>query len=504
MSDSDGFAEFARGYEAGRAQIVWRRIVADLDTPVGIYLKLAEGRTNTFLLESVVGGTTRARYSMIGTEPDMMFRVKDGVPAVNRQIKANPDAFEPVDMPPLEALRMLIAESQADIPEGLPPSSAGMWGYLGYDMVRQMEVLPDTNPDEMGQPDALLMRPGLLAVFDILKDELYLTAPAYPRDGVTAKQAYEAALARIDDAMVRLERPITRAPDTYDTDSIAITSNTTPDEYGVMVDAAKRYIKAGDIFQVVLSQRFSADFDLPPTALYRALRRTNPSPYMYFLDFGSFSVAGSSPEILVRVDKDKTVTIRPIAGTRRRGATPEADKVMADELIADPKELSEHLMLLDLGRNDVGRVAEIGTVKVTDKFFLEYYSHVIHIVSNVIGKLSPDKDVIDALSAGFPAGTVSGAPKVRAMEIIDELEKSRRGIYGGCVGYFGADGTLDTCIVLRTAILADGKLHVQAGAGIVADSQPRLEQLECENKARALFSAAEEALRYAGEARIGQ
>ncbi|MBU1175379.1 MAG: chorismate-binding protein, partial [Alphaproteobacteria bacterium] len=374
----------------------------------------------------------------------------------------------------------------------------------GYDMVRQMEVLPDANPDDMGQPDALLMRPGLLAVFDILKDELYLTAPAYPRPGVTARQAHEAALARIDDAMARLERPIARLPDLHDTKTIAITSNTTPETYKGMVEAAKDYIGAGDIFQVVLSQRFSADFDLPPMALYRALRRTNPSPYMYFLDFGGFAVVGSSPEILVRVDRDRTVTIRPIAGTRRRGATPETDRAMAEELINDPKELAEHLMLLDLGRNDVGRVAEIGSVKVTDKFFLEYYSHVMHIVSNVVGRLDPKKDVIDALSAGFPAGTVSGAPKVRAMEIIDELEKSRRGIYGGCVGYFGADGAMDTCIVLRTAILANGKLHVQAGAGIVADSQPRLELLECENKARALFSAAEEALRYAGEARIGQ
>ena len=504
MGDTGEFESFRSGYEAGRAQIVWRRIVADLDTPVGIYMKLAAGRSNTFLLESVVGGTTRARYSMIGTEPDMMLRVRKGVPEVNRQVGTDPDAFETIDAPPLDALRALIAESQADIPKGLPPSSAGMWGYLGYDMVRQMEVLPDSNPDEMGQPDALLMRPGLLAVFDILKDELYLTAPAYPRDGVSARQAFEAAQARIDDAMVRLERPLSHLPDLHQTEKIDVVSNTTPEEYGAMVEAAREYIKAGDIFQVVLSQRFVADFDLPPMALYRALRRTNPSPYMYFLDFGSFSVAGSSPEILVRVDKDKTVTIRPIAGTRRRGATPELDKTMADELMNDPKELSEHLMLLDLGRNDVGRVAKIGTVKVTDKFFLEYYSHVMHIVSNVIGELDPSHDVIDALSAGFPAGTVSGAPKVRAMEIIDELEKSRRGIYGGCVGYFGADGTLDTCIVLRTAILANGKLYVQAGAGIVADSQPKLEQLECENKSRALFSAAEEALRYAGEARIGQ
>lgn len=504
MSDSGDFDAFMRGYDAGRAQIVWRRIVADLDTPVGVYMKIAEGRSNTFLLESVLGGTSRSRYSMVGAEPDLILRVKNGVPAINRQVLSDPEGFETIDAPPLDALRSLIAQSQADIPAGLPPSAAGMWGYLGYDMVRQMEVLPDSNPDDMGQPDALLMRPGLLAVFDILKDELYLTAPAYPRTGVTARQAYEAALGRIDDAMVRLENAGARVPDTYETETISIASNTTPEEFKGMVEAAKEYIRAGDIFQVVLSQRFEAEFDLSPMALYRALRRTNPSPYMYFLDFGSFAVAGSSPEILVRVDKDKTVTIRPIAGTRRRGATPEKDREMADELMNDPKELSEHLMLLDLGRNDVGRVARIGTVKVTDKFFLEYYSHVMHIVSNVIGTLDSKHDVIDALSAGFPAGTVSGAPKVRAMEIIDELEKSRRGIYGGCVGYFGADGTMDTCIVLRTAILADGKLYVQAGAGIVADSQPRLEQLECENKARALFSAAEEALRYAGEARIGQ
>jgi anthranilate synthase component 1 len=288
-----------------------------------------------------------------------------------------------------------------------------------------------------------------------------------------------------------------------DFEKIEVKSNTTVAEYAGMVAKAKEYITAGDIFQVVLSQRFEAEFSLPPTALYRALRRTNPSPYMYFLDFGGFSVAGSSPEILVKVEKGQ-VTIRPIAGTRKRGATPTRDKELADELLSDPKELAEHLMLLDLGRNDVGRVAKIGSVKVTDKFFLEYYSHVMHIVSNVVGELDPKYDFVDALSAGFPAGTVSGAPKVRAMEIIEELEKAKRGIYGGCVGYFGADGTMDTCIILRTAIVADGKIYVQAGAGIVADSKAELEQLECENKARALFSAAEEALRYAGEARVGQ
>jgi anthranilate synthase component I len=320
---------------------------------------------------------------------------------------------------------------------------------------------------------------------------------------VTARQAWEGAQDRIDDAVGRMGRTLPYTSTPPDIDSIAVKSNTSQAEYARMVEDAKEYIRAGDIFQVVLSQRFEAEFTLPPTALYRALRRTNPSPYMYMLDFGDFAVAGSSPEILVKVENGK-VNIRPIAGTRKRGATPTRDKELADELLSDPKELAEHLMLLDLGRNDVGRVAKIGSVKVTDKFFLEYYSHVMHIVSNVVGDLDPKHDFVDALAAGFPAGTVSGAPKVRAMEIIDELEKSRRGIYGGCVGYFGADGTMDTCIVLRTAIVSNGKIYVQAGAGIVADSKAELEQLECENKARALFSAAEEALRYAGEARVGQ
>ena len=494
---------FAAQYDAGKSGLVWRRIVADLETPVGTYLKLAAGRTHTFLLESVQDGTTRGRYSMIGLLPDLILKVADGKASINRTAQTAPDAFEPVDDMPLDALRKLVAESQIDMPAGLPPQSAGIYGYLGYEMVRYMEVLPNSNPDDLQTPEAVLMRPSLLAIFDTVKDELYLTAPVYVRAGVTAAQALAAAEDRINDAIARLTQATPATPALPDLESIAVTSNTSKDEYFEMVARAKDYITAGDIFQVVLSQRFSADFTLPPTALYRALRRTNPSPYMYFFDFGSFAVAGSSPEILVRV-QDGEVTIRPIAGTRKRGSTPARDKELAEELLSDPKELSEHLMLLDLGRNDVGRVARTGTVKVTDKFFLEYYSHVMHIVSNVVGVLDPQYDFVDALSAGFPAGTVSGAPKVRAMEIIDELEKSRRGIYGGCVGYFGADGTMDTCIVLRTGIVKDGKLYVQAGAGIVADSKPELEQLECENKARALFSAAEEALRYAGEAGVGQ
>jgi len=503
MTTDDQFGSFAAGYEDGRAQIVFRRVVADLETPIGAYLKLAEGRKNTFLLESVQDGATRGRYSMIGFDPDVILKVEKGKASINRNAGLTPEAYSPVEQPPLEALRALVAESQADVPPGLPSTAAGIYGYLGYDMVRLMEVLPDRHEDPLGFPESILMRPSVLAVFDTLKDELYLTAPVYVREGVTARQAWEAAQSRIDDAVARLGRtlPYTAAPP--ELDKIEVRSNTSKTEYARMVEDAKEYIRAGDIFQVVLSQRFEADFTLPPTALYRALRRTNPSPYMYMLDFGDFAVAGSSPEILVKVEKGQ-VTIRPIAGTRKRGATPTRDKELADELLSDPKELAEHLMLLDLGRNDVGRVAKIGSVKVTDKFFLEYYSHVMHIVSNVVGELDPKNDFVDALAAGFPAGTVSGAPKVRAMEIIDELEKSRRGIYGGCVGYFGADGVMDTCIVLRTAIVSNGKIYVQSGAGIVADSKAELEQLECENKARALFSAAEEALRYAGEARVGQ
>jgi anthranilate synthase component 1 len=499
----DSFESFATAYDAGRAQIVFRRVVADLETPIGAYLKLSDGRHNTFLLESVQDGAIRGRYSMIGFDPDVILKVEAGKASINRNVARDANAFEALDTPPLDALRALVAESQADIPAGLPSTAAGIYGYLGYEMVRLMERLPDRHDRGLNLPDALLMRPTMLAVFDTVKDELYLTAPVYVRRGVTARQAWEGAQAKIDEAVGRLGRTLPYAAVPPDMDKIAVTSNTTVAEYDRMVEDAKEYIRAGDIFQVVLSQRFEAEFTLPPTALYRALRRTNPSPYMYLLEFGGFAVVGSSPEILVKVEKGQ-VTIRPIAGTRKRGSTPTRDKELADELLSDPKELAEHLMLLDLGRNDVGRVARIGTVKVTDKFFLEYYSHVMHIVSNVVGELDPSKDFVDALAAGFPAGTVSGAPKVRAMEIIDELEKARRGIYGGCVGYFGADGTMDTCIVLRTAIVKDNRLYVQSGAGIVADSRPELEQLECENKARALFSAAEEALRYAGEARVGQ
>jgi anthranilate synthase component 1 len=378
--------------------------------------------------------------------------------------------------------------------------AAGVFGYMGYDMVRFMEELPEPNPDTLGLPDSMMIRPTVMAIFDSVRDEVTVTSPIYPAPGVSAKAAYARASERIGEVVDALDRPLDLALKGADLSPIGSPrSNTSPDEYKAMVLKAKEYIAAGDIFQVVLSQRFETEFSLPPFALYRSLRRVNPSPFLYYLDFDRFSVIGSSPEILVRV-RDGKVTIRPIAGTRRRGATPAEDRALAAELLADPKERAEHLMLLDLGRNDVGRVADIGSIKVTDQFILEYYSQVMHIVSNVEGKLSGKFDAIDALVAGFPAGTVSGAPKVRAMEIIDEFEKNKRGVYAGCVGYFSADGEMDTCIVLRTAIVKDGKMYVQAGAGVVADSVPESEHQECVNKAKALFRAAEEAVRFAGRA----
>ncbi len=367
-----------------------------------------------------------------------------------------------------------------------------------------MEDLASPNPDALGVPDAILLRPTVIVVFDSVRDEITVVTPVRPAAGVGAAADYARAIDRLTEVVEALDMPIDKSFETIDVDlDMPVVSNTPRERYLDMVARAKDYIAAGDIFQVVLSQRFEAPFSLPPFALYRALRRVNPSPYLYFLDFGDFAVAGSSPEILVRV-REGEVTIRPIAGTRPRGGNPEEDKALEAELLADPKERAEHLMLLDLGRNDVGRVAEIGSVKVTDQFFPEYYSHVMHIVSNVIGRLSPDHDALSALAAGFPAGTVSGAPKVRAMEIIDELELEKRGVYAGCVGYFTANGDMDSCIILRTSIIKDGRMYVQAGAGIVADSVPEKEHAECVAKSRALFRAAEEAVRFASGVGRGQ
>jgi anthranilate synthase component I len=500
------FEELGRLYSAGRASVAVAMLVADLETPVSAYLKLSAGRAgNVFLLESVEGNAQRGRYSMIGLDPDLIWRADGDACEINRRALIDRNAFVPCPGKPLEALRALLSESRIDLPAALPPMAAGVFGYLGYDMVRQMERLAPAKPDPIGVPEAMLIRPTIMVIFDNVKDEISIITPIRPTAGVSAKAACESAQNRLDAIIAILEGPLGHVAPAADPSLVAreAQSNTTTAEFHAMVEKAKDYIVAGDIFQVVLSQRYTSPFDLPAFSLYRALRRVNPSPYLCFLDFGDFQIVVSSPEILVRLRGGK-VAIRPIAGTRPRGADDEQDRKNAADLLADPKERAEHLMLLDLGRNDVGRVAKIGTVEVTDSFFIERYSHVMHIVSHVEGELDPRHDAVSALAAGFPAGTVSGAPKVRAMQIIDELEKDKRGIYAGCIGYFGAGGEMDTCIVLRASVVKDGKMHVQAGAGIVYDSTPDYEDRECANKARALFRAAEEAVRFATGARRGQ
>src|SRR5215468_2721086 len=495
---------FAARYAADEPQVVSTTLVADLETPVSAFFKIAGSRPLSFLLESVEDGAVRGRYSIIGLEPDVIFRINGRRAEINRVAQTEPGTFTALDDAPLVALRSFLAESRIALPDGLPPMAAGVFGYLGYDIVRLIEDLPPPRNDRIGVPDAVLVRPTLILIFDAVEDAITIVTPVRKHEAVPAQAALAAAKERLLAMVHLLDRPLDKTAE-IESHPLLVkpTSNTTPAEFKRMVERAKDYINAGDIFQVVLSQRFELPFALPPFAFYRALRRVNPSPYLYFLNLGDFAIAGSSPEIMVKT-AGGIVTIRPIAGTRPRGATPREDLALEAELLADPKERAEHLMLLDLGRNDVGRVAEIGTVKVTDQFFIERYSQVMHIVSNVEGRLARGRDAVDALAAGFPAGTVSGAPKVRAMEIIDELEKEKRGIYAGAVGYFSAGGDMDTCIVLRTAMVKDGIMYVQAGAGIVADSDPKSEQQECVNKAKALFRAAEEAKRFASAARRGQ
>ncbi|MBT8457291.1 MAG: anthranilate synthase component I [Alphaproteobacteria bacterium] len=490
---------FARAYEAGENQVVYARLAADLDTPVSLMLKLAEAQTDSFILESVTGGEVRGRYSIIGMKPDLIWECRGQESRVNRAARFDRDGFEPMDGNPLDALRNLIAESRITLPADLPAASAGLFGYLGYDMIRLVEHLPNVNPDPLGLPDAVILRPSVVAVLDGVKGEVTVVAPAWISSGLSAKAAYAQAAERVMDAVRDLDRAV--LGETRDLGTSAPVeeprSNFTHEGYLAAVEAAKEYIRAGDIFQVVPSQRWAQPFTLPPFALYRSLRRTNPSPFMFYFNFGGFQVIGASPEILVRVFGGE-VTIRPIAGTRPRGATPEEDRALEADLMGDEKEKAEHLMLLDLGRNDVGRVAKIGTVRPTEEFIVERYSHVMHIVSNVVGELADEHDALSALLAGLPAGTVSGAPKVRAMEIIDELEPEKRGVYGGGVGYFSAGGDMDVCIALRTAVLKDETLYIQAGGGVVYDSDPEAEFQETVNKAKAIRRAAADAGLFTG------
>ena len=488
---------------AGKPALIWRQIVADTETPVGAAAKLIVPGRGDFLLESVQGGEVRGRYSLLGLDPDLVFRADGAACEVNRRWAQDRAAFAPLPGDSLHELRALVASCRIDVPAALPPVLACLVGYFGYETIGLVEQLPRPAPSDLALPDMLFVRPRLILVFDRLSDALYCVAPVWPEGG-TPEALIDAAAERVDEALRQLARPAPPLQPARHLPEPTLTPRLGPGDYAQMVARAKDYIVAGDIFQVVLAQRFTTPFTLPPFALYRALRRINPSPFLYYLDLPGFALIGSSPEILVRV-RDGEVTIRPIAGTRPRGLTPDEDRANEVSLLADPKERAEHLMLLDLGRNDVGRVAQAGTVEVTESYTVERYSHVMHIVSNVVGKLdTAQHDPLDAVFAGFPAGTVSGAPKVRACEIIAELETETRGAYAGSVGYFSPDGNLDTCIVLRTGVVKDGVLHVQAGAGIVADSDPAYEQRECEAKAGALIAAAREAVRVAGEAGFGQ
>lgn len=493
---------------AGRPALVWRRIIADSDTPVGAGRRLIVPGRGDFLLESVEGGEVRGRYSLLGLDPDLVFRAAGPRAEINRGWKEDRAAFAPLPGDALAELRALAASCRIDpMPDGLPPALACLVGYFGYETIGLVETLPRAPASDLDLPDMLFVRPTVILVFDRLSDALFAIAPIW--EAADPEAAVLRAGERIDATLAQLAQAAPAGPDRAVPEALPdLAPVIAPDDYKAMALAAKEYIVAGDIFQVVLAQRFTCPFTLPPLALYRALRRVNPSPFLYFLDLPGFALVGSSPEILVRVRPDASgiaeVTIRPIAGTRPRGKTREDDDANEASLLADPKERAEHLMLLDLGRNDVGRVAAAGTVAVTDSFTIERYSHVMHIVSNVIGRLDASKDALDALFAGFPAGTVSGAPKIRACEIIAQLEPETRGAYAGGVGYFAPDGSLDSCIVLRTAVVKDGVMHVQAGAGIVADSDPDYELAECRAKAGALIAAAREAVRVAGEPGYGQ
>ena len=504
MALAPEFAAFEAAHREGRGQVVHERLAADLDTPVSLALKLGAARPGGFVLESVTGGEVRGRYSIVGLKPDLIWRCRDGRASLNRRARFEPDAWEEDERPALDSLRALIAEGRIELPADLPAASAGLFGYLGYDMVRLVERLGPRPPDPVGLPDAVLMRPTVVAVLDGVRGEVTVVSPVWAGSETPARAAYALAAERVMDAVRDLDRAPEPARAMGDPGpEPEPVSNTTREDYMAAVERARAYIAAGDIFQVVPSQRWSQAFAEEPFALYRSLRRTNPSPFMFHFDFDAsvcdagFQVIGASPEILVRLFGSE-VTVRPIAGTRARGATPEEDRRLEAELLADAKERAEHLMLLDLGRNDVGRVARVGTVRPTEAFTVERYSHVMHMVSNVVGEIAPGQDALSALLAGLPAGTVSGAPKVRAMEIIDELEPESRGVYGGGVGYFSAGGDMDMCIALRTAVLKDGRLHVQSGGGVVHDSDPAAEWQETVDKSRALRTAAADAHRFAG------
>ena len=486
------FLELSRG---GNLVPVFREILADTETPVSAFLKTARGE-HAFLLESVVGGDKWGRYSFLGSEPSAVFTSRGTTVTLREQGKPA-KSFEAAD--PLEALRALLAEYRAVHVAGLPRFFGGAVGYVAYDAVRFFERLPARLPDPLGLPELYFIVPASLLVFDTVAQSIKVVVNVDLRDPKTdPRAAYDAAVARIDELVARLAAPL-RLPDALPAtgEGLPVAHNMSAREFGAIVERAKEYIRAGDIIQVVLAQRMETPLRAAPFNVYRALRTVNPSPYMFYLKLGEQTLVGSSPEVMARVE-DGVLTVRPIAGTSPRGTQEMEDRELEQKLLADPKEIAEHIMLLDLGRNDVGRVSEIGSVEVTERLVIERYSHVMHIVSNVRGRLAGSRDCFDAFRATFPAGTLSGAPKIRAMEIIEELEPVRRGVYGGAVGYFGFGGAMDTCIAIRTMLIKDGTVYLQAGAGIVADSDPEREHAECLNKARGLLQALKRAEQMGG------
>lgn len=476
-------------FEQGDLVPVYRRLLADLETPVSVFMKLSQVGDVSFLLESVEGGEQVGRYSFLGVNPRGVITFKDNVMTQIHNGETTTRDLSPGE-DPLHAMKAEFDRFKPVHVEGLPRLIGGAVGYLSYDIVRYFERLPDTSTNDLNLPDAAFMLPDTLVIFDHAKHQLIVLANAHDTDD-NPDAAYNDAIRRIDQIVVALGKPLPAMPLNEEALNEDLGSNMTQEKYEENVRAAKEYIAAGDAFQIVLSQRFTRRTVAQPLAIYRAVRALNPSPYMFYLNFGEdFTLMGASPEMMVRME-DGIATTRPIAGTRKRGANDAEDQALAEDLLADPKERAEHVMLVDLGRNDIGRVSEYGTVQVTEMMGIELYSHVMHIVSQVQGKVRSGMDAFDLFRATFPAGTLSGAPKVRAMEIIEELEGTRRGPYGGAVGYFSLDGSMDTCITIRALIMQGDRVYIQAGAGIVADSDPTSEYVETINKAKALAVAIE-------------
>jgi len=480
--------EFKQKAKQGNLIPVYREILADMETPVSAFLKIDDGR-NSFLLESMEGGEKWARYSFLGSRPSIIVRTSGRSAEIIRNGRITKASF---DRDPLEVVKTVLTGYAPVADPSLPRFFGGAVGFMGYDVVNYFEDLPSREKKDLGLPDVFFMITDTLVIFDNLTHRIKVVSNAHV-NGKSATEAYREATRKIDALVTKLKKPVRREATGVRRKTVKqhqLSSNFTQPQYEEAVLKAKEYIKAGDIFQVVPSQRFETKIGIEPYEIYRALRLINPSPYMYFLRCGNATVVGASPEVMVRLEGGR-IDLRPIAGTRRRGATEDEDRALAEELLADPKERAEHIMLVDLGRNDVGRVSEPGSVAVSELMVIERYSHVMHIVSNVRGRLSGGRDAYDVIRACFPAGTVSGAPKIRAMEIIDELEPTKRGPYAGAVGYFGFSGNMDTCITIRTLVIKDKTAYIQAGGGVVADSDPAAEYQETVNKAKAMMRAVE-------------